>query len=142
MVSDSSFFKKKFINYYHIDIDSIEDLLLDAVASGETLALSLSDCESHIILSSTGDERFQEESVENNKMISLLTNNVQSLKSEEQLVELQVTTHSQIEINKHIFWKRKLLLYMIFDRDKTNLALANKKISNIIITIENLLNHH
>ena len=141
MVKDSDFFKKKFIDYYNIDMSHIEALLLDELKSGEILTISLSDEESQIILSSTGDEKFQQETIENNETISLIIDNTKLLKNEEKFVELKVTTDLRIQITKHIVWKRNLLLYIIFDIHKTNMALANNKIANIIKNIESILNN-
>lgn len=141
-MDSSSFFQKKFIDCYDIDIHSIEDLLLDELTSDEILALSLSDSESHIILSSTVDEKFQEETIENSKIVFRIVNNTKLLKSGDEFVECMVTTYLHIESSKYIAWKRNLLLYIIFDAQKTNLALAHNKIEDIAKNIKNLLNHN
>lgn len=142
MVDEGTFFQKKFIDYYNIDMHSIEQLLLNELKSSEIIALSLSDCESQIILSSTGDEKFHQETTKNNNIVSIITKSIKSFATKEEFIDLEVTTHSHIEISKHIFWKRNLLLYIIFDVEKTNLALANNKVVNSIKNIKNILNNN
>ena len=134
MKKDSNFFKNKFINYYGIDMTHIDELLLDVFNSDELLSLALSDYESQILLSFIGDKKYKQYIMNNNEI-------VYPINSADDFIELMVTTDMQIHISIHIRWKRSLLLYVIFDIKKTNLALANNKIKSIIKNIKKILNN-
>jgi len=141
MGKDNYLFKKKFIDYYNIDMTHIDELLSDVFNSGEMLSLSLSDYESQILLSFIGDKKYEQSIIDNNETLLLLINNIKSLKNRDEFLEIMVTTDTQIHISVHIEWKRNLLLYIIFDIKKTNLALAKNKIKTIVKNIKEILNH-
>lgn len=144
MLNDNNFFKEKFIDYYSFNMDSVEKLLKRAMEAKEIISISLSDYESQIILFYETNQDFQDidikdKIIENTQIISSISNNFKYIKSDKEFLYINTNTTSQIEIDRYIFWKRKLLLYIIFDNQKINLVLANKKVDNLIKEIENLL---
>ena len=144
MLNDNNFFKEKFIDYYSFNMDSVEKLLKRAMEAKEIISISLSDYESQIILFYEINQNFQDidikdKIIENTQIVSSISNNFKDIKSDKEFLYINTNTTSQIEIDRYIFWKRKLLLYIIFDNQKINLVLANKKVDNLIKEIENLL---
>jgi len=141
MLDDNNFFRKKFIDYYSIDIGSIEKLLQEETSTSEICAISLSDYESQIVLFATPNNEVHKNSRKNSKLISLILKNNQKINIKEKFVGLQVNTDFKIEISKYIEWNRELLLYVIFDNHKINLALASNKLEKLILNIESILNN-
>jgi len=140
MIDDSEFFRKKFIDYYNINMSKIELLFADLLKEEDILRLSLSDAESQLLLSYSSDEKFLEENMNNNHILEILIKNLKSISSEEDFRELTLRTNRHIKMSRYIVWNRDLILYIVFDIDKINIAFANKKIDNIIKNIESILN--
>ena len=141
MLNENDFFRKKFINYYKIDMDSIEKLLHSILDTDNIHGILLSDYESNIRLSSTNDKKFKADAINNNKIISLIDKNIYKLDKNKKFEEFITTTEDRIYISRHIKWKRDMLLYIIFDVNKTNIALATNRVKHIIIDIEKILNN-
>jgi hypothetical protein len=139
MLNENDFFRKKFINYYKIDMDSIEKLLHSILDTDNIHGILLSDYESNIRLSSTNDKKFKADAINNNKIISLIDKNIYKLDKNKKFEEFITTTEDRIYISRHIKWKRDMLLYIIFDVNKTNIALATNRVKHIIIDIEKIL---
>ena len=141
MVNENDFFRNKFINYYKIDMESIEKLLHNILDTDNIYDILLSDYESHIRLSSTNDTKFKDDAINNSKIISLIDKNIYKLDKNRKFEEFITTTEDRIYISRHIKWKRDMLLYIIFDVNKTNIALATNRVKHIIIDIEKILNN-
>jgi len=141
MLEESDFFRDKFIDYYSIDMKSIEELLFDKLKSDEIYGISLSDYDSQIILSSTGDEKFQDETIANNDIISIISKNIDLMDRSKKFEEFIVSTEDSIYISRYMEWKRDILLYLICDAKKTNIALATNRAKHIAVDIEKILNN-
>ena len=139
MPSDADFFRQTFIDYYHIDIDPVEAMLRDQSQSGDILGIALRDYESKIILFSSDTAHFHAQCMKNSHFVSLVAGAVTSITRDEPFQSLQVCSDTETEINAFISWKRNLLLYVIFDSHKINIALANTVTKHIAKTIKSLL---
>ncbi len=136
MEIENNFFKDKFIDYYNIDIKVIDKLVNDNIGLDGILSISISDYQSNIILSSKNID-IENILLNNDISQSMIKNSILLNQSFNKYI---LSNTFQIQISQYIKWERDIILYVIFNIKKTNIALAKNRIEYIILELNNILN--